>query len=159
MKKIFFLLALIIVFIGSYAQKINESEVPNFVKSSFKSKYPNVVDKVWAMADTVYNATFVMNEMTGVACVHKSGKLLFTNWEIPLIYIPAKIKTYIDTNYVGYKINKVDFVDNVTDGRYYVVEVAKKKKSCLHLSFAITNEFKKEESSICIKTKPKKINK
>jgi len=27
MKKIFFLLALIIVFIGSYAQKINESEV------------------------------------------------------------------------------------------------------------------------------------
>lgn len=152
MKKLFILSIAAIFASATFGQKIDESQVPEVVTKTFKARFTTAKDAKWEKEDTIYAATFLMDESTTEAEFNEKGTWLNTEWDVPVEYTPQKIKNYLDTAFAGYKIKELAVMEFPSDGKLYVVEIAK-KKACKKVYFALTGEFKKSEMDVCDKEK------
>lgn len=152
MRKLFVISIALIFSASCFAQKIDESDVPDAVKSAFKVRFPGVTDAKWEKEDTLYNATFLMGQTATETEFSEKGTWLETEWEIPAEFTPQAIKSYIDTAYADYKLNEIELMDYPADGKLYKAEI-RKKKDCQNLYFTVKSEFKKTEKAVCEKKK------
>lgn len=151
MKKLFVLIIASVVASACYSQKLDGTQVPDAVQQTLKSKYNNAQNVVWEKADTVYTATFVMDESNTIAEISAKGAWMSTKWDFPIDYTPQAIKDYISQNYAGFKLKDISVSEFPTDGKLYVTRIAKKKE-CMNVYFTLRNEFKKDEKLICDKS-------
>lgn len=130
MKKIFFLL-LIAAFgsISTNAQKISSDKVPAAVTSSFKTKFPEVVNAEWEMEKADYEASFKKNGVEMSANFDNEGKWLETETEIKVSALPAAVSATLKKDFADYKVDEACKVESVKDGNCYEVEVEKGKES------------------------------
>ena len=142
MKKLLVLFLALVPFI-LFAQKSKTIEIPQVVLNTFKQKITDSVEVKWEKQKDYYEAKFSKNNMKGEIEIKEDGQWLSTSWEVPLEYIPAKIKANITSAYAGYKIKEAE-IEYKQDGNVYVIEV-KKKKEELSLIYSITGEFVKAE--------------
>lgn len=142
MKKLIVLLLLAFPFFLS-AQKGNPITVPQAVLNTFKQKITDSVNVKWEKEKDYYEAKFTKNNLKAEVEIKEDGQWINTSWEIPLEYLPAKIKANITTSYPGYKIKEAE-VEYRQDGDFYMVDV-KKKKEELNLTYKINGEFVKSE--------------
>jgi hypothetical protein len=142
MKKFIVLFILFFPFFVK-AQKGSELIVPQAVLNTFKQKITDSVNVKWEKKKDYYEASFTKNNLKGEVEIKEDGQWLKTSWEIPLEYLPSKIKSNITSSYSGYKIKETE-VEYRQDGDFYVVEV-KKKKEELSLTYKINGEFVKSE--------------
>jgi hypothetical protein len=152
MKKLFILSIAAIFASAAFGQKIDESQVPDLVTKTFKARFTTAKDVKWEKEDSIYEASFLMDETTTEAEFSDKGTWMNTEWTVPVQYTPQKIKNYLDTACAGYKINELNVMEFPTDGKLYVIEIAK-KKVCKKVYFALTGEFKKSEMDVCEKGK------
>ena len=154
MKKLF-LLSIVLIFASvTFGQKVDESQVPEAVKGTFKARFASVKTATWEKEDTIYAATFLMDETNTEAEFTEKGTWLNTEWEVPVEYTPQLVKKYLDSAYVGYKIKELSVTDFPTDGKVYVAEITK-KKDCQEVYFSLAGIFKKAEKEVCEKGKKK----
>lgn len=152
MKKLFILSIAAIFASATFGQKIDESQVPEVVTKTFKARFTTAKDAKWEKEDTIYAATFLMDESTTEAEFNEKGTWLNTEWDVSVEFTPQKIKNYLDTAFAGYKIKELAVMEFPSDGKLYVVDVSK-KKACKKVYFALTGEFKKSEMDVCDKEK------
>lgn len=141
MKKLIVLVLMIIPFLLN-AQKGNIN-IPQAVLNTFKQKVLDSVTVKWEKKKEYYEANFTKNNLKAEVEIKEDGQWIKTSWEIPVEYIPSKIKTNINTAFPGYKIKEAE-IEYKQDGDAYVVEV-KKKKELIDLYYKINGDFIKSE--------------
>lgn len=87
----------------SFAQKMQEKNVPANVKSSFKKKYPTVKKVKWEKEEGKYEASFYVVKTDNSVLMDLQGNIIETEVEIELNQLPKSILDYVKLNYVGKK--------------------------------------------------------
>jgi hypothetical protein len=152
MKKLFILAIALIFSASCFPQKVDEADVPDAVKATFKTKFPTAKEVKWEKEDTIYGSAFLMDQAATEADFTEKGVWTETEWEIPLEYTPKAIKKYLDSAYAGYKIKELEIMDYPTDGKLYLAEIAK-KKDYQNVYFSLQGVFSKSEKGECEKEK------
>lgn len=153
MKKLFILFALVFIAGNLFSQAIQEKDIPEAVKTQFKTRFPLQTTAKWTFEDSLYEAAFVSEGMKVETAFDVTGIWTETEWEIPMEYTPAKIKEYIAANYAGFKTKEVCITDKPVDGKMYQAEICKKKKETVELVFTTAGEFKNVLKAGCDKEK------
>jgi hypothetical protein len=156
MKKMILLSAAVLfAFTFAYSQKVAETDVPSATLMTFKTKFANATNVAWEKDSANYEAAFTSNEMKAEALISDKGVWIETEWDIPLEYTPDTLKKYATKNFSGYKIKETTILDKA-EGKFYVIEVAK-KKDIQEVTFGLDYKFiKKETSKECCKKGDKK---
>jgi hypothetical protein len=150
MKKLFAFIIASVIASASFSQKIDGTQVPDAVQQTLKSRYNNAQNVVWEKADTVYTATFMMDESNTKAEFTDKGMWISTEWAFPIEYTPQAIKDTIAKHYAGYKLKEISVDEFPADGKVYIAMITKKKE-CMQVYFTLRCEFKKDEKMICDK--------
>lgn len=146
MKKMILLSAAVLfAFTFAYSQKVLETDVPSAVLMTFKSKFANATGVAWEKDSANYEASFISNEMKAEALISDKGVWLETEWDIPIEYTPDTLKKYITLTLPGYKIKETTILDKA-EGKFYVIDVAK-KKDIQEVTFSLDNKFIKKEAN------------
>ncbi len=107
----------------SYAQKIEEKDVPAPVKKAFKKYYPAAKGVKWDKEKANYEASFDMNKMDHSILMDASGNMLETEEEIAVATLPAAIAAYVKKNYPGKKITEASQITNAGGELMYEAEI------------------------------------
>ena len=95
--------------LGTAAQdkkKIDTTEVPAAVMTTFNSTFPNSSDMKWNKKDKHYMVSFTMNNSNHYAKIDQTGKVISKGMEIPLSQLPGPVTAGIQRDYPDYKIDK-----------------------------------------------------
>jgi hypothetical protein len=126
MKKIFLLMTVIMLIIGSaYSQKITADKVPAEVKTAFEKKFPAVTKVKYEMEKADYEISFVLNGTECSANFDKTGKWLETETELKENEIPAVVKAIISKDFPLYKVSESVKVETPLVALKYEFDVSK----------------------------------
>ncbi|MDB4291798.1 PepSY-like domain-containing protein [Maribacter sp.] len=107
---------------GIYAFGTNE-DAPQKVKEAFAKKFPAVKKVKWEKeSDTEWEGEFKMKGMEFSANFLEDGTWKETEHEIKKKAIPANVKTTLDTEFSGYKIEEAE-LSETQEGSVYEFEL------------------------------------
>ncbi len=95
--------------LGAAAQdkkKIDTTEVPAAVMTSFNSTFPNSSAVEWKKKDNRYMVSFTMNNSNHYAKLDQSGKVISRGMEIEVSQLPGPVTQGIQRDYPDYKVDK-----------------------------------------------------
>jgi len=111
-KKILLILCLFTgAFIGSKAQDIPISSVPDAVKNAFTKQYPKASDIDWEKAGANYEVSFDMGRVDHKATYSPSGKTIAYQKDIPNSSLPKGIAANIKSKYPNARIDDVTWIN------------------------------------------------
>ena len=87
----------------TFAQKMQEKNIPVNVKSSFQKKYPTAKEVKWDKEGEKYEASFELNKTDHSVLMDAQGNINETEVEIELNQLPKGILEYVKTHYAGKK--------------------------------------------------------
>ncbi len=122
MKKIILLLFAAGVSVTACNSTIDESKVPAVVKESFAKDFPGISAK-WDKENSDYEASFKMSDKTMSALYDVNGIRKETETDIKVDDLPASVKSYINDNYKGKKINEAAIITKANGEVNYEAEV------------------------------------
>jgi hypothetical protein len=104
-------------------------QAPEKVKSAFSQKFPSATKVEWGKeGDKEWEAEFKLNGIEYSANFDNEGKWLETEYEISLKEIPAAVKTTLDKESAGYKIEESVATETFKVKAYeFVIEKGKDK--------------------------------
>lgn len=98
----------------TFAQKMQEKNVPANVKSTFQKKYPAATAVKWNKESENYEASFDLNKIGNSVLMDAQGNIIETEVEIELSQLPASILAYVKKHYTA---NKVKEAAKITDAK------------------------------------------
>jgi len=117
MKKVTILFALVIMVFSQACATTGTP--PSKVKSAFAKKFPTAKKVKWDKEnDTEWEAEFKMNGKEYSANFINDGTWKETEFEIKKSEIPTAVKTTLDKEFAGYKIEEVE-VSETVNGKVY----------------------------------------
>lgn len=123
----------------TFAQKMQEKNVPANVKSTFLKMYPTAKEVKWVKEDEKYEASFDLNKTDNSVLMDAQGNITETEVEIELNGLPKGILDYVKTHYAGKQAKEGS---KITDAKGIVTyEVAIK---AMDLIFDNNGKFIKE---------------
>lgn len=109
---------------GIYAFGTGE-DAPQQVKDAFAKKFPSVKKVKWEKEnDTEWEGEFKMKGTEYTANFLEDGTWQETEHEIKRKAIPANVKTTLDTEFSGYKIEEAE-LSETQEGSVYEIELEK----------------------------------
>ena len=99
----------------------NQATVPADVLKSFEEKYPNTTVKSWEREGNLLKAEFYNGNVETEVWFNYNGDWIKTETDF-LGTLPQTVTDYINTNYSGYKIDEVNWVETPAKN-YYEVEL------------------------------------
>lgn len=85
----------------SFAQKMQEKNVPANVKSIFQKQYPSATKVKWDKEGENYEASFDLNKTDNSVLMNAQGNIIETEVEIELNQLPIGILDHVKTHYAG----------------------------------------------------------
>lgn len=127
MKKYLGILVVTLTATSSFAQKINESQVPTVVKQAFAKAYPNSKSIKWDRENEDWEASFTKSKTEMSVVIDNGGNIKEVESEIGENQLPAPIKKSFNTEFIHYKIKEASKIvaGTVTT---YEIEAAKGKE-------------------------------
>ena len=117
-------LTLLIVSCSEENENVN---VPEVVKKSFTSQYPNVDKVEWGIENAgEYEAEFKLGKVEMSVVLDSLGAVLETETKIVETELPQAVKSALTKDFSGYKIENV-VKANVKDSVFYEINVEKGK--------------------------------
>ena len=121
MKKLLFILSIASIgFLNSCSEKLDTAIDPQTtstvdnatsarISSSIKTDFPTASNIIIIVIDDkkMYGADFIVNGIAHESCISASGQILSVYKTSDNIVLPDAIKTYLETNYKGYKLEKI----------------------------------------------------
>ena len=107
----------------SFAQKIQEKDVPATVKTSFNKTYPTAKEVKWDKEGANYEASFDANEIDNSVLFDASGNVVETEAEIELNQLPSGVLEYVKTNYSNQKVKEAAKITDAKGVITYEVEL------------------------------------
>lgn len=112
MKKIFILICLFIFTAGAYAQDLNESDVPDPVKTAFNALYPNADNVEWEAEGAYFEGGVMIDGFVTSVLFDADGKVIQTASQVSETDLPQGITSYVSENI---KSGKIDTAAKITD--------------------------------------------
>lgn len=124
MKKITFVL-FVTFSINSFAQKLSQENVPEVVKTNFKTKFPAAEKAKWEMDYENFEVEFKLNKNEVSAAFDKDGNWLETETPIKPSTIPTEVKDFLSKNFSGFEIKEAEKKETANKGILYELEIKK----------------------------------
>lgn len=117
MKKIIMIAIATSFALSSYAQKINEKEVPVAVKNAFAKAFPNATNVKWSKEDAnEFESEFRVGKEEKSAVFDNTGTWINTETEIEESNLPADVQSSIKKEYPGYRIQEAEVLETPNGG-------------------------------------------
>ncbi len=123
MKKIAATMVVMLFAILSFAQKMQEKDIPANVKSTFQKKYPTALAVKWDKEGEKYEASFVLNKTDNAVLMDAQGNIVETEVEIDLTQLPKGILDYVKTHYAGKQAKESAKITDAKGAVTYEVEI------------------------------------
>lgn len=123
MKKLAIMIAAGMITSFSFAQKLQDKDVPSEVRTAFHKAYPDTKEVKWDKEGEKYEASFDVNKVDHSVLYDAKGNLLETEIEIELNQLPATISDYVKTHYTGQKIKEGAKITDVKGNVTYEAEI------------------------------------
>jgi hypothetical protein len=123
----------------SFAQKIQEKNVPTAVKNSFNKIYPSAKEVKWEKEKDNYEVSFDANKVDNSVLFDADGKVVETEVEIELNQLPSGVLEYVKTHYSNQKVKEAA---KITDAKGTLTYEAELKG--MDVLFDSTGNFIKE---------------
>ncbi len=121
MKKLLFIISIATIgFLNSCTEKLDTAVTPQTptavdnatsarITTSIKTDFPAATNIIIVVIDDkkVYGADFTVNGISHESCISSSGQILSVYKNSDNATLPDAIKTYLETTYKGYKLEKV----------------------------------------------------
>lgn len=139
MKKLALMMVAAMITSLTFAQKLQEKDVPSPVKTAFQKNFPKVKVEKWEMEGSNFEIEFELNKTEQSVLFDAQGNLLETEVEIELNQLPKGVLEYVKANYKGKKVKEAA---KITDAKGTVTYEAEIKG--MDILFDITGKFIKE---------------
>lgn len=106
------------------AQDIAQQNVPAVVVNAFQQKFPQQSFVEWELKHSLYEAEFEIKNLDHSVYIDTTGKIVRYKQEINVTDLPATVKTSIEKNFKGYKIDDVKKIEE-NSATTYKVELEK----------------------------------
>jgi hypothetical protein len=123
----------------TFAQKLQEKDVPTPVKTAFQKNFPHAKVEKWEKEGVNFEAEFELNKTEQSVLFDANGNLLETEVEIKLTQLPKGVLEYVKANYNGQKLKEAA---KITDAKGTVTYEAEIKG--MDLLFDSNGKFIKE---------------
>ena len=90
----------------TFAQKLQENNVPAPVRTAFLEKFPQVKVEKWEKEEGNYEVEFELNDSEQSVLFDAEGNVLETEVEIDLNQLPKNVLEYVNTRYKGMKVKE-----------------------------------------------------
>jgi hypothetical protein len=139
MKKLVFMTVSAMITSLSIAQKAQEKDVPDAVKTAFQKNFPQAKVEKWEKEGDNFEAEFELNKSEQSVLFDAQGNILETETEIELSQLSSIIIDYVKTNFKGQTIKEAA---KITDAKGMVTYEAEIKGK--DLLFDSNGKFIKE---------------
>jgi len=123
MKKFPVLLLSIAFYCFGCSKEFKEEDVPENVKATFHSLYPEVKHAEWTKENDSYEAEFEQNGVEIEVSIDAMGNLIQTEIEITVSSLPQAVLDYISKNYSGKNIKEASKIIAANGTVTYEIEV------------------------------------
>lgn len=125
MKKVVLILLLVMPLLTMAQTKIKETQVPKSVLNALDRKYESYKVKTWYQAPGQYIAEFVYDGQNGRAYFTHNGDWQYSSFPTRQDDCPTAMNTYFTSNYPGYRIRTIDYVEQMDGDVYYRMVIVK----------------------------------
>jgi hypothetical protein len=139
MKKLVLMMVAAMITSLTFAQKMQEKDVPAPVKAALQKQYPNASEVKWDKEGEKFEASFDLNKIDNSVLFDSKGNILETEEEIELTQLPKEVLEYVINNYKGQNVKEAA---KITDANGIVTYEAEIKG--MDLLFASNGKFIKE---------------
>jgi len=123
----------------TFAQKLQDKNVPALVKTSFQKSYPNVKEVKWEKEGVNFEVEFELNKSEQSVLFDAKGSIIETEIKIEISQFPNGVLDYIKINYKGQSVKEAA---KITDTKGTVTYEAEIKE--MDLLFDSNGKFIKE---------------
>jgi len=123
----------------TFAQKMQEKNVPTNVKSTFQKKYPTATEVKWDKEGNKYEVNFDFNKTDYSVLLDVQGNISETEFQIELTQLPKGVLDYVKMHYAGKQVKEVAKITDAKGTVTYEVEI-----KGIDLIFDNTGKFIKE---------------
>jgi len=107
----------------TFAQKLQEKDVPASVKTAFQKNFPQVKADKWEKEGVNFEVEFEMNKSEQSVLFDAQGNLLETEIEIELNQLPKGVLEYVMANYKGQNVKEAAKITDVKGIVTYEAEI------------------------------------
>ena len=123
MKKSVMTIALIMLSVVSFAQKIKEQNVPQVIKKALSEKFPNVKNVKWDKEENNFEASFKNNNIDNSILFNANGKIIETEIAIEVNQLPKNALQYLNDNFKNQKVKEAAKIITEKGNLIYEAEI------------------------------------
>ncbi len=125
MKKILIAMLMLLPVVAGAQTKIKETAVPRSVLLALEKTYDSYKVRTWYQAPGQYIAELVVDGQNGRSYFTPSGEWQYSAFPVKGEECPTLMNNYFSTNYPGYKIKSIEYVEEMNGDNYYRMVIAK----------------------------------
>ena len=139
MKKLALMMVAAMITSLTFAQKLQEKDVPAPVKTAFQKNFPQAKVEKWEKEGINFEAEFELNKSEQSVLFDAQGDIIETEIEIEISELPNGILDYVKKNYKGQSVKEAAKITDTKGTLTYEVEI-----KGMDLLFASNGKFVKE---------------
>jgi len=139
MKKLVLMTVAAMITSLTFAQKMQEKDVPAPVKTAFQKNFPQAKVEKWEKEGDNFEAEFELNKSEQSVLFDAQGIIIETEIEIEISQLPNGVLDYVKTNYKGQSVKEAAKITDTKGTVTYEAEIKGRD-----LLFDSNGEFIKE---------------
>ena len=123
MKKLALMIVAAMITSLTFAQKLQEKDVPASVKTAFQKNFPQAKVEKWEKEGVNFEAEFELNKSEQSVLFDAQGGIIETEIEIEISELPNGIVDYVKTNYKGQSVKEAAKITDTKGTLTYEAEI------------------------------------
>jgi len=123
MKKLALMTVAAMITSLTFAQKLQEKDVPGSVKTAFQKNFPQAKVEKWEKEGVNFEAEFELNKSEQSVLFDAQGGIIETEIEIEISELPNGIVDYVKTNYKGQSVKEAAKISDTKGTLTYEAEI------------------------------------
>ena len=123
MKKLVLMMVAAMITSLTFAQKLQEKDVPAPVKTAFQKNFPQAKVEKWEKEGINFEAEFELNKSEQSVLFDAQGDIIETEIEIEISELPNRILDYVKKNYIGQSVKEAAKITDTKGTLTYEVEI------------------------------------
>jgi len=123
MKKLVLMTVAAMITSLTFAQKMQEKDVPAPVKTAFQKNFPQAKVEKWEKEGGNFEAEFELNKSEQSVLFDAQGIIIETEIEIEISQLPNGVLDYVKTNYKGQSVKEAAKITDTKGTVTYEAEI------------------------------------
>lgn len=123
MKKLVLMMVAAMITSLTFAQKMQEKDVPAPVKTAFQKNFPQAKVEKWEKEGDNFEAEFELNKSEQSVLFDAQGIIIETEIEIEISQLPSGVLDYVKINYKGQSVKEAAKITDTKGTVTYEAEI------------------------------------